>query len=137
MKIKLLKREDLEETWPKVEGYLKEGLAHANGEANIDTIKTDLINGDLVILACHEGEEITGAVTMISDTFGTGKSILTIATMGGDSIEHLSEMLRTVEGLAKINKHEEVYISGRPAWVRLLKPYGYNHQHTVVSKRVG
>ena len=124
--------------WHSVSHMIQMAIEHSNDELDLCDIKERLENNDMLLLTVSEGDNIVAALTVEKRDFASGKSILNITTAGGADLHlWMNEIDRVTEDLAKEHGCSEIYIVGRPGWMRMLKDIGYGKIHTVVSKKIG
>ena len=136
--ISAVKPELIPVIWPIVKPMLEAPIKYSHNELCIDDMYDRLIKGEMLLLTINKKSEVVAAITCEKRDFPTGKTILNVTTAGGSALQDWFEDLdKVMDRVAKEYGCEEIYIVGRPGWVRVLKNVGYEKIHTVVSRKVG
>lgn len=124
--------------WPGIKHMIQVAIDESNGEFTLEGIKDDLESKKLLAAVVTLDNKALACVVFDKRTFDSGKKVINIMTAGGELLElWVDDVLRKAEQLAIQEQCDEVYIIGRKGWLRTLKGKGYNHVHTVVSKKIG
>lgn len=124
--------------WPLVCGMLQRAIDHSHGELDQAGVYKSMVNGDMLLVTITREKEIVAAIAMEQRNFDTGKKILNLTLVGGDSVHEWMEQIDEITlKLAKDYGCTEIYLIGRRGWTKLLKKVGYEVIHTVVRKKVG
>lgn len=124
--------------WHTVSHMIQMAIEHSNGEMDLGEVLDRLLKNEMILLTVSEEDNIIAALTVEKRDFPSGKSILNITTAGGADLDlWVDEIDKVTNELAKEHGCSEIYIVGRPGWMRKLKNIGYERIHTVVSKKVG
>lgn len=123
--------------WDELYSKLKLAVDHANGELDEPSVKYQVEEGDLLVAAVYEDEQLLAVVAFELLLFHTDKRVLNIQLAGGDSLDLWFERMDEVaQNIARARECTEVYIVGRAGWQRKLKQLGYSTVHTVLHKEV-
>lgn len=124
--------------WPMASKFIEMALEHSHGEIDIDKMKQQLIDGELIMLVVHDDDEPIAAVVMDKRQLQCGKDILFIVTVGGTDVDKWGdELIPLLDVIAIEHGCEAIYGAGRPGWQRLMKNQGYELAYTVMYKKVG
>lgn len=124
--------------WHTVAPMIQMAVEYSHGELDLEDILARLTNNEMLLLTVSEGDLIIAALTIEKRDFASGKNILNVTTAGGADLHLWMDQLDPIiDELAREHGCTEIYIVGRPGWMRLLKGIGYEKIHTVVSKKVG
>ena len=124
--------------WHMVSPMIEMAIEHSNGELDLDHMYKRLLDSEMVLLTISEGDRIVASLTVEKRDFPSGKRIMNITTAGGADLHlWMADLDGIMDQLAIEHGCSEIYIVGRPGWLRLLKDIGYERIHTVVSKKVG
>jgi len=123
--------------WHTVSHMVEMAIEHSNGELYLDDIYKRLLDNEMLLLTVSEGDRIIASLTVEKRDFPSGKRIMNVTTAGGADLHIWMESVnRAIDDLAKEHECSEIYIIGRPGWMRMLKNIGYEKIHTVVSKKI-
>lgn len=124
--------------WVTVAPMIEAAIEYSHGELDLSDIQKRLMDEEMLLLAVSKGKDIVAALTVEKRIFASGKIVMNITTAGGEDLHLWMEKVNSViDNLALEHKCTEIYIVGRPGWMRMLKNIGYGKIHTVVSKKVG
>ena len=124
--------------WPIVSKHIEMALEHANGEIDINKMKTQLETGELIMLTANRDNEIIASIVIDKRRLQCGDNIIFVVTIGGkDMMEWGPELLPVLEEIAKEQDCVAIYGAGRSGWERVMKNDGYEAVHTVYCKRLG
>lgn len=123
--------------WPICAEHIDRAITESNGELDIELIKQSIKDELMLLLVVYKDAKIVASCTLEKRGFQSGKEVIHIATLGGDNIEEWADKLNdAIVALAKDYNCNEIYIIGRKGWERFLKSKGYDHIHTVLSKKI-
>lgn len=134
MNIQYVPIEWVNQTWPKVEGFIASALEYAQGDYTLDQVRTLVTQGNWMLLVAVDGDEIKGAAT-ISFYNRPNDRVAFISTIGGRLISSTDtfEQLR-----AFALSHGATVIEGaaRESIARLWTRYGFTEKHRIVGVKL-
>ena len=123
--------------WPVAAPFIEAAIEYSNDELNIFAMKKALLERELILITVNDDHKMIAALTVNKEQFQSGKRVLTLVAIGG---ARMKEWLHKVdEVLCTVCREEgctEMYLIGRPGWIKLLRPLGFETIHTVVSKKI-
>ena len=124
--------------WPRVSDMVRRAVAHSNDELDTDIIFDRLGKNEMFLLVISDEQGNIDAATVVEPrVFETGKRVLNVTTTGGDNMSAwLTQLVEACKGIARDFECEEVYVVGRPGWVKTLKRFGFKPQHQILSQEV-
>jgi hypothetical protein len=136
--ITMIKNELVPMMWPLIAPLLSLAIDKSNGELTLEDLESKILYNEMAVATISRDGQVIACVTFEQREFESGKRILHVATAGGESAaEWIDEMDKLCEQLAKKYNCQEIYIIGRPGWVKTLKHLDYTLVHTVISRKVG
>jgi hypothetical protein len=124
--------------WERVKHMIEEPISHSNNEICINNIYDRLVENDMIMVTITLNRKVIAVITMEKISPPGGVNILNLTTVGGtDMIEWMDNFSDVIDKIAYEQGCDEIYIVGRPAWQKILKPMGFNHIHTVMGRKVG
>ena len=129
-------QENIPYVWDRVKPLLQLAVDEAKGELTIEQVYNKLMDGTQMLYVCAEGETVVAALTMEILQF-PNKKVISVCQAGGTRMEEwYRPMAEQAEKLARIEKAQTIYVTGRRGWVRQLKNVGYEEYFTIVGKEV-
>lgn len=126
-------KEDLDIYWPVVSEYLTPAVEMAR-ELDVAGVLSMLRQDELKLWIAWDieiGEIVAAATTMFQHH--ASKQVLTIGHFGGDTFTGVSHLLPKIQEWAKKQGCKSVRVYGRNAWVKQLRPFGFNYLYTCVE----
>lgn len=127
----------IEMVWPIASTFIENAIEYSNNELDILVMKQALLDRELILITVNDNHKMIAAFTVKKEVFQSGKKVLTLVAIGG---ARMKEWLHKVdEVLCAVCREEdcsEMYLIGRPGWIKLLEPLGFETIHTVVSKKI-
>ena len=134
MNIQYVSIEWVNQTWPKVEGFIASALEHSQGDYTLDQVRTLVTQGNWMLLVAVDGDEIKGAGT-INFYNRPNDRVAFISTIGGRLISNTDtfEQLR-----AFALSHGATVIEGaaRESIARLWTRYGFTEKYRIVGVKL-
>jgi hypothetical protein len=135
--ISAIAKELLALVWPKVCPMIESAINHSNGELSIGSVYDKINKSEILLLTISKDGDIIATLTIDKRDFDSGKRIMSVVTAGGSDMRlWIVEVNETLMKLAKEHGCEEIYITGREGWVKVLNEIGYKKIHTTVSMKV-
>ena len=132
-----IKPENVVYMWPVVKGMLERAIAHSNGEITSEGVLKSAIEGETLLVTISEEKEVVAAIAIEQRNFDSGLRILNLTLVGGNEMASwMDKFSEIADNLARDYKCDEIYIIGRPGWVRTLRRLGFEAVHTTVSRKV-
>lgn len=135
--IKPLSQEELALRWHEVKPYIDRAVEHGIGETSSMDMFKGAMNG---VYECWEAIDELGytmSFGMVRVNQFEEHSQLQIVTAAGEGWdEYGPEALEYAEEYAKHIGCKYVTVWGRPGWTKKMKPLGYSHTYTVMTKEV-
>ena len=134
MNIQLVPLSMVHQLWPSVEGFLTDGLEHAEDDYTIDQVRACVSKGEWMLVVAVEDEVIKGAMTVnLYNAFNHRVAFIT--STGGrfiinkDTFEQLCSLLKSF-GATKVQG------VGRDSVVRLLGSVGLKKRYTLFEAKL-
>ena len=134
MNIQLVPLSMVHQLWPSVEGFLTDGLEHAEDDYTIDQVRACVSKGEWMLMVAVEDEVIKGAMTVnLYNAFNHRVAFIT--STGGrfiinkDTFEQLCSLLKSF-GATKVQG------VGRDSVVRLLGSVGLKKRYTLFEAKL-
>jgi hypothetical protein len=122
--------------WHEAEAYLSEAIDSNDKPAFLRGIHSKVATGVNSLWAFHENEEVLGyAITIIYTPDGLTRTAQIYLASVIDKSNLLSQ-LDQFEVWAMRQDVDYIEVVGRRGWERMLKPYGFIHNYTSLTKRV-
>ena len=135
--ISALKIELLDIVWPSVEEHIAMACDKSNGEVSSEEIKDMAKKGHVLILTISEETNIVATVILETKQFLNGKKVLRVSAAGGTRMpEWVNQLDAALNDIAREQKCDEIYITGREGWVKALKKLNYDRIYTTLSREV-
>lgn len=127
----------VKDCWDEIEPFIQRAIDESNDEMNIDTVLNRIDKKELLLATVFKDGKLVAVVVYELTIFESGKRAIHIQLAGGDNMDEWFEQIEQIANdLAKVQDCSEVYIIGRKGWERQMKHLGYNHVHTIISKKV-
>jgi hypothetical protein len=126
----------LEYVWKDVEKELQRAVDTAHGEATIESVKRNLLSGDVLLLTViDEDNKIIATLTMEIRVMESGLRCLVFPMIGGHRAhEWVDQFLNVAKNLAiEYNCSELRGFATRKGWMRMLEPKGFKEAHVVMT----
>jgi hypothetical protein len=133
-----IRHDYIAEFWPRVSDMIRVAVAHSNDELDTDIIYERILRNEMFLLVISDEQGNIDAATVVEPrVFETGKRVLNVTTTGGENMsDWLTQLVEACKGIAKDFDCEEVYVVGRPGWLKTLKRFGFKPRHQIVSLEV-
>lgn len=129
-------KERIEEIWSLVAPFLCLVIEYNNGEYAIDDLKAELIEGQQQLFIMHENGDVLAAITAEIIRYPQ-KTVCGLVAAGGSNLhEWLDEFMSIIIPVAKEQGAEELRITGRGGWEKVMKPYGFEKTHTILARTI-
>lgn len=110
--------------------WIKEAIAYAHGEFDLEHIYSELYAGNMQLWPCEDAVIITQIIKYPK------RSVLHVLLAGGD-MEELEYMHNPIVAWARAHGCSAVSISGRPGWTKsFLKNYGFKQIQVQMIKEI-
>ena len=126
MNVSLVPKENIEELWPSIEGYMARAAEYTYGRTVVADIKYNLLNKDQQLWVAFDDEgEVYGAV-VTEVQYYPQMTTLVAHYLGGKKFKlWKAEMLHIVQRFARSNHCKVIESYGRTGWEKVWKDYGY------------
>jgi hypothetical protein len=126
IQVSLVKPQDVDAVWPKVEKYLLGAAEYTYGRFTvIDIYKSIVVNKNSLWIAFEDNHVLGAVVTNI--VAYPRKKMLCMQFCGGENLElWRSPMLTLLRKSAKDNGCDGLESSARPGWAKIFKDDGYS-----------
>ncbi len=123
--------------WPEAEVYLRQAVTDDNPDNYLQQVQAFIFSGlhRLWHLVDDEGKTVAYAVTNTYSNDG----IIRVAQLYLTTSTGMQELLSAIDQvyvLAIQRKVDYIEIIGRKGWEKVLRPYGFTHNHTSLIKRI-
>jgi len=113
-----------------------EAMDYGQGELSIPVLLSKLDEGDNQLwLQYDEKPSQFNSVIITSIVEYPCKRVCEIQYLGGNSMGDLKD-LEGIEGWAKHNNCDDIRVTGRKGWKKILQNQGYNEWYTVLGKKL-
>jgi hypothetical protein len=129
MNIQLVPLSMIHQTWPLVEGFLKDGLEHAEDDYTIDQVRAEVAKGGWMLLVAVDENGIQGAMT-INIYNAPNHRVAFVTSTGGRFIIN-KDTFKQLCNLVKEFGATKVRGVGRDSVVRLLSSVGMRKRYTI------
>lgn len=128
----------IEVLWDKIEPHVHRVVEASAGEITCESVKQKALADKCGIIAVVKGNEIVAVNTIEVCTYDSGMKALLIPVVGGtEAFEWGPAFLAECNQLAKsLGCSEMRGFSSRPAWLKVLKDYGWYESHYVIKRDV-
>ncbi len=135
--LKQLSQVEAMQEWPEAEDFLRHAVIDDYPERYIRNVQAFIFSGmhHLWKLVDEENKTVAYAVINVYTNDGiTNVAQMYLATSKGleEVLSHMDEFIAwTIK-----SKIDYIEIIGRKGWEKVLRPYGFTHNHTSLIKRV-
>jgi hypothetical protein len=129
MNIQLVPLSLIHQTWTLVEGFLKDGLEHAEDDYTIDQVRAEVAKGSWMLLVAVDENGIQGAMT-INIYNAPNHRVAFVTSTGGRFIIN-KDTFKQLCNLVKEFGATKVRGVGRDSVVRLLSSVGMRKRYTI------
>lgn len=126
-----------------VEPLLQEVVDIAPLELSIDSIKNNVLSGNVLLIAVMKKDVIVAVLTLEIRTFDTGHKVLVVPITAGSDMVNREDggwglaFNQLIIQYAKDNGCVEIRgIAARRGWMRRLEPLGWKEVHTTIAYEV-
>lgn len=134
MKIQYVPLEWVNQTWPRVEGFIAAALEYAQGDYTVDQVKTLVTQGTWMLLVAVDGSEIKGAAT-INFYNRPNDRVGFISTIGGRLISN-PDTFEQLKAFALSQGATVIEGAARESIARLWTRYGFTEKHRIVGVKL-
>ena len=123
--------------WNEAESFLRHAVTDDDPENYLRTVQSLVFSGVHTLWRLHDAKDKTTgyAVTAIYTSNGI-VSVAQIYLATVDALKELLEHMDMIHSWAIQNKVGYLEILGRKGWEKVLRPYGFTHNHTSLLKRI-
>ena len=115
--------------WPDVEKLLTRSLDTAKGKFDLESVRTSILSGELVLWLVLDGDVPVAAITTRIIVYPRRRA-LALDWIGGSRMkEWLPMAMETMRAHAKRNDCEHIEGYGRKAWGRWLEKYSWKPEY--------
>lgn len=125
---------NVEQVWHLVAPYIAQAIGDSDTWSDLDAIKQKAKNGYATVWIGRDQEKQIDVVFVTEPWILDGRKALVIRWLCGKNLKEWLPDLEYLEDWAMANGFQAMQVWGRPGWVRVLKPLGYKHEFTVLSK---
>lgn len=129
MNIQLVPLSMVQQLWPVVEGFLVDGLEHAEDDYTIDQVRSEVAKGSwMLLVAVDEQDTIQGAMTV--NIYNAPNHRIAFVTSTGGRFIINKDTFKQLCNLVKSFGATKIRGVGRDSVVRLLSSVGMKKRYT-------
>ena len=140
MKVSMVPREYVPDTWEDVRGHLKKAAHYTFGRYTVDDIYDAIMDYDHTLWIAFDEEGVKGAVVTTFTQYPK-KKFLNMVFTGGIELKAWKEpMLKLLQHWAYDNNCEGIESTGRPGWAKIFAGDGHRvvwHTYELPAATVG
>lgn len=131
----------IEILWDRIKPHLDKAMEFAKGECTSETVKVRALKGDTMFITVNLEQEIVAVISVMLDSYDTGKQALIVGSIGSASDipmeEWFNQAFNVLKGIAldlgctEIRGH-----AGRQGWVKKLKNTGWKEAYVTFIHEV-
>lgn len=125
----------IENVWGEIGPWILQAVGEGYDVADANYIKETAQRGASIIWVVHVQNKIE-AVLVTEQAFYGGKRTLVLRWFTGRGVKDMLHLYNLIEDWAFKNGYEYIEAWGHRGWEKVLKPYGFTHQFTVVGKPI-
>jgi len=121
--------------WPLVAPILERALPHMSSKFSLDDIRQATILEHMQLWVGGKDKIDSAMVTEIINTPQSRSCVMIVGA--GEGVDDWLPTCEEIHEWAEGEGCRFIEIAGRPGWVKLMKPYGYEYSYTVIKKELG
>lgn len=121
--------------WPEAEPFLRPAVHHTDPEAYLQLIHSRIVGAVNQLWRISDEEGISKGYA-VTELYTAGHQVIAQIHMGAGKLEDFLEQLDSFEYWAREQGAQTIQIIGRKGWEKIMKPFGFNHDYTSLTKRV-
>lgn len=140
MKVSMVPREYVPDTWADVQGHLVKAAHYTFGRYTVDDIYDSIMDYDHTLWIAFDEEGIKGAVVTMFTTYPRKKFLNMVFTGGIELSKWKEPMLKLLQHWAFDNNCDGIESTGRPGWAKIFKGDGHRvvwHTYELPAATVG
>ncbi|MCK4710642.1 MAG: hypothetical protein KAU21_18655 [Gammaproteobacteria bacterium] len=124
--------------FPRATHHLERVIAKAPNDINLETIKSDLLKGNKMLVVILDGDDVIAVNVLEKAVYDTGHAVLYIPITGGDRMdEWLERFMNFAHGVARDLKCDELRgMACRKGWLKALEKHDWYDIHQVIGCKV-
>jgi hypothetical protein len=121
--------------WDEMAPHLARAVETAHGEVTLESIKANMLTGDVLPLVVTEEGKIIAALTAEIRVMESGMRCLVLPIIGGNiAFEWVDQFLEVAKGIAvEFNCTELRGFATRKGLMKMLEPKGFKEAHVVMT----
>lgn len=125
----------IEDIWPRVSNWIADAITKGDRWWTLDRLRGELYANDnaaLFVVLDHDG--IYGAAVVMIEDKPSGGRMAHFPALGGENFGAWRQFLPDLEDWARSRGANEMTVTGRVGWQRVLKRDGYKKQSVTLEK---
>ena len=125
----------IDDIWGEVKPMLAKGIAHGDGELDLDDIHRLLIERSMQLWVVYNSDEDQIAMAGVTEIVSYPKSkICRAVVLGGDGVDRWLSHIAGIEEWAKSKGCDKLEAYGRRGLAKKMEQIGYNNKYVVIRK---
>tara|TARA_R110000764_G_scaffold178179_3_gene264336 strand:- start:337 stop:765 length:429 start_codon:yes stop_codon:yes gene_type:complete len=127
----------IEELWDEVKPMLEKGIAHGDGELDINDILKLLVERSMQLWVVYNSNEEAIAMAGVTEIVNYPKSkICRAVVLGGEGVDMWIAHIEGIEEWAKSMNCDKVEAYGRRGLAKKMEKVGYSNKYVVIRKDI-
>lgn len=134
---KLINPYNVADNWNMVEPFIKDAIVNQDDVVDLDYIRNRAMQGSCQIWVGQNPVTNEIDLVLVSESIhSNGKNVLILRWASGKNMDEWFFDIGLLENWAKEKGFDEIEVWGRRGWERKLRPLGYTHRFTVISRNL-